>query len=70
MFAAIEDVRPMTRDGFIDGLRIARMVREGDEIDGGRVGLECDVGAATQSGYEPLADRSSGGVAYMEDTPA
>ena len=50
---AVEHVRAMADDRAVGGQRIARVMREGDQIDGGRVGQDGDVRAAAQRGDQP-----------------
>ena len=66
----VEHVRAVAGDRLVGGQRIARVVREGDQVNGGGIGDDGDIGAAAQRGNQPGDDGLPGAVAHVQDAPA
>ncbi len=69
VFVAVEKIRAVARDRAIGGQRIARVVREGDQIHRGRVGQDGDVRAAPQRGDQPGHDGLTRAIPHVENAP-
>ncbi len=67
---AIEGIRPVANDRAVSSQRVARMVRIGDQVDGGHIRQDGDVGTALHGRHQAGHDGLPGAVAHMQDAAA
>ena len=67
---AVKDVRAVTGHGLVGVEWVGGMVRVGNQIDGGGIGHQLDVGLAAHGGGEGLDDTPPSTIADMQNPPA